>query len=147
MGDTNAKFQMDDFSSNMFSRDKYIQKLTRNHYLIPITGSNICTGSRYSFVPGCNGNPSLIDHVLCDENTVSCIKTCHIEQDGPLNLSRHLPIYVCLEINDTFPNMKASPFVKQSFNRSSTAQAENYLNELKQVFVKLNKAREGQGCN
>ena len=54
---------------------------------------NTCTGSQFSFVPGYNCVPSLIDHITVDEGLSNAILACHIGTYSPLNVSRHLPIH------------------------------------------------------
>ena len=74
LGDFNNRLSdTDSFSA----RKIYLISLTSDYNLQVITGSRQCTGSQFSFVPGSNCVPSLIDHVIVDERLSNAVLACH----------------------------------------------------------------------
>jgi exonuclease III len=93
MGDFNARFD-----GYLRSRDIYALNFASRHSLIPITINDICSGTNYTFIPYNDSNPSKIDHFLVDEQPLNAVKDCRVIHNARLNISRHLPLFVCLDL-------------------------------------------------
>ena len=138
MGDCNVRIDHTVIIHN--TREAYIAKMINNHSLFVVTRSDICTGSNYSFHPGANNSPSLIDHILVDENTISSIRKCNIIEDAPLNISRHLPILLCLNLIDTIPVIHDTMLQhkKHHYKWSSLIHRDNYCTDVTARFNNTN---------
>lgn len=140
MGDFNAKFNYNGSTNFVRPRDMYIETIAQRYYLKPVTGTTLGSRSRYSFVPGSNGAPSLIDHILVDEGSIPGIASCYIESDAPLNVSRHLPLFVYINVEHmyAYSDSDALPFAKQCYKWTSNTQIQNYENELTSMLRSRN---------
>ena len=128
MGDFNCKLN-DKGQSRAGTRVNYLNKLLKSVNLKLITGTDVCKGPGYSFDPGAAGLPSLIDHLMVGESLMSTINNCYFENDSPINVSRHLPLFVELNIVDVSAKsyINAEKFTKECFNWSSDAQKQHYI--------------------
>ena len=139
MGDFNAKFVK--FNRNnkyMRTRDVYVSVFANNMNLTAVTTSEICGGSKVSFVPYGNGSPSLIDHILVDESLLSCIKNCAIKADSPLNVSRHLSLHITFVVNTTLvTNTISAKFEKINYQWKKSSELQRY-----EQNVAINLSRE-----
>lgn len=67
--------------------------------LVAITETESCTGAPHTFYPYNDASPTRIDHILLDPALVQTVVSCCVISDAPLNVSRHLPVFVHLSIN------------------------------------------------
>ena len=120
------------------TRVKYMNKLIKSVNLKLITGTKVCKGPGYSFDPGAAGLPSLIDHFIVGEPLMSTINNCYFENDSPINVSRHLPLIVELNISveSVKPNINADKFTKECFNWESATQKQRYNLEVTNFIKK-----------
>lgn len=113
------------------SKGHYVNIVLDNHYLKTITGSDICKGSNYSFVPGLNYSPTLIDHIVIDEYSTRDIASSFIANDAPLNVSRHLPLFVYLNIGAVYkPEWNSPACARHRYKWSVTGQVDHYQDAL-----------------
>jgi len=132
MGDFNAYFHCT--GSGVRYRDAYLASFAQNHSMHAITGTDMCGGNKFSFIPGLNMAPSLIDHILVNERCRSTVKSCYIGSDSPLNVSRHLPLYMTLDIDVRqsfdFSDPRISSYNKRYYNWNSAERTSNYSKTL-----------------
>ena len=118
MGDFNAKVHNPQLKAQISNRELYLINRLNDMNMVVITGSEICTGPKYSFLPYNDLNaPSLIDHFICDELLVNNIEHCCIERDAPLNVSRHLPIFATLKLTTSHNPYANSTITPNLLNR------------------------------
>ena len=132
MGDFNCKILSKAMQTGAGTRDKYVCKLIESNNLKIITGTDRCKGPSYSFHPGATNIPTLIDHFIINESLVPTLTNCFIDDDSPLNISRHLPLFAQLNINTNTiqKNINADIFTKQCYNWSSELQKQRYCSEV-----------------
>ncbi|KAH3849668.1 hypothetical protein DPMN_092071 [Dreissena polymorpha] len=99
MGDFNARFPRPDVTTHLRSRDMYVTELAKSLHLYVATDTVSCTGPPFTFYPYNDANPSRIDHVLLDERLSHTVNCCGVIPDAPLNVSRHLPVFIGLSID------------------------------------------------
>ena len=111
--------------------------MSESHNLRVLTGIDICTGPNHSFVPGETMTPSLIDHILIGETFVPYVQKYYIAEDAPLNVSRHLPVFMELKITPKVDMncLSSESFVKQCFNWSSLDHRERYSTEIANTLI------------
>ena len=136
MGDYNTRVvnqnDLQNEQRTLNSRSVYISRLLGNHCLKVITDTHLCKGD-YSFVPGTQCTPTFIDHIAVDESSVSCIQSCYVGTDAPLNVSRHLPLFLSIDIEDNvYDSMKwsAQPHTRLRLKWTSTEQIQRYNDTL-----------------
>ena len=115
MGDLNARCTSNDITASLRNRDTYLHKMAREFNLTAVTETDHCTGAQYTFYPYTAGRPSRIDHILIDESLLSLMISCRIIPDAPLNVSRHLPVYLqirsCTSVYDSVYSAPLSEYL------------------------------------
>ncbi|MES9884950.1 MAG: endonuclease/exonuclease/phosphatase family protein, partial [Sedimenticola sp.] len=109
MGDFNAKYTLNPHTCTIDARerDTYMANSFHSLNLQSVTSLDVYEGPDSSFYPYGTGSPSLIDHMFIHDSMVADVRQCTILEDAPLNVSRHLPIFVSLNIqtiNHSLPN-------------------------------------------
>ena len=80
----------------------------------------------------------MIDHIIIDETLTSNIRNCYVGEEAPLNVSRHLPIFIELNISQHVKQtIDAERFSKQHFNWSSSLQKQRYSDEVTQKLEQV----------
>jgi len=135
MGDFNAKFASTVSTSGLRTRDAYVDSLARAHNLCCATDLDTCTGPMYTFYPYSDANPSRIDHILLDESLLPATVECLVASDAPLNVSRHLPIFLTLRIkSSTTHQVNSDAFTKKNYNWNQHRANANYRTRLNHEF-------------
>lgn len=113
------------------TRQRYLSSALRHQYMRAVTLLNICDGPRYTFIPYNDGNPSFIDHICVHESLIPDVIQCNIGDDAPLNISRHFPVFMRLDIGIQTANPdNPDSFAKCAYNWTSCNVREAYRLEL-----------------
>ncbi len=90
---------------------------------------DLCEGPSYSFIPYNDGNPSSIDHICVHETLLSDVIQCSVSDDAPLNISRHLPLFMTIQLPSAQSYTSVIPeggCAKSSYNWSKPNEREQY---------------------
>ena len=98
MGDFNDRFTRKGVNPEVRTRDTYLTNMTRGFNMIAVTETPMCTGASHTFFPYTGGQPSRIDHILLDECMLRHVVSFSVVPDAPLNVLRHLPVYLRLHL-------------------------------------------------
>ena len=135
MGDYNARFTSQSMAISQRTRDTYICNFAKERCLKVLTTSDICKGAQCSFYPYTSASPSLIDHILVDELLYRHITDCVIKPDAPLNVSRHLPVFmtICIQpILTVCSNLESFTRTRYKWNRYN--EIKHYEQELSRLL-------------
>ena len=125
MGDFNARITND--TRNMNTRDQYLLNAINLYNFRIMTNTNSCRGPRFTFTPYGPGSNTFIDHVVVSELLYSEVNSCCVLEDAPLNVSRHFPIVLSLNITRTFTNYHTHQCYQRSiFNWKIDSEIECY---------------------
>ena len=94
MGDFNARIKADVFSY----RDNVLRSFMVDCNLCAVNTLDICQGPTNSYVSYDDMYTSLIDYICIPCDNIDFVTNCEIADDNCLNVSRHRPIFCCLNI-------------------------------------------------
>lgn len=97
LGDMNANLLPSALESNISGRSLHLMNFLQENNLISLNTLEFCTGAKSSFVSYDSSCESLIDHILFPIDKLCYVKECEICDDACLNVSRHRPIYCCMQ--------------------------------------------------
>lgn len=97
MGDFNAKLIANSYNT----RDKRFMQFLNDCNLFPTNLLNSCYGPSNSYVSYDGSCSSLIDYICMPVESLDLVTHCEVADDCCLNLSRHRPIFCCLNVQCT----------------------------------------------
>ncbi|KAH3860016.1 hypothetical protein DPMN_022908 [Dreissena polymorpha] len=128
MGDFNARFPRSDVTTHLRSRGMYVTELAKSLHLYVATDTVSCTGPPFTFYPYNDVNPSRIDHVLLDERLSHTVNSCGVIPDAPLNVSRHLPVFISLSIDIRQDECSSQALPRVTYRWSNSYEINEYKN-------------------
>ena len=137
MGDFNSNCLRD---NNINTRDGYFKRFLRDTNFVAVNTLDMCSGAQNTFVSYDNRCETLIDYILVPTECTDAILHCEIVDDNCLNVSRHRPVYCCLEIHTHYINAKPTD-KEYGINWKKIKQSDiYYYQELLKCSVDLNYA-------
>lgn len=107
LGDFNAQID----PSSPRTRDLLVCKLLNDTNLIAVNTLPICKGATFSFVSYDNRYTTLIDFICAPADFLYCVRACEILDDNCLNVSRHRPVLLSIEL----PHIQLSDVAEASY--------------------------------
>jgi len=135
MGDFNARFTSKGVNPEIRTKDTYLTNMTRGFNMIAVTETPMCTGVSYTFFPYIGGRPSRIDHILLHGCMLRHVASCSVVPDAPLNVSRHLPVYLRLHLAvNTQDAVYSHPFQRVSYRWDRPFEERAYEQKLSRLL-------------
>ena len=146
IGDYNAHLQSVYLQKPDNMRSREIRNFMEKNNLIAVNTTNLCEGSRSSFVSYNGGHESLIDHVIMPIESFDMVRRCRILDDNCLNVSSHRPIVVSFCITDMAFACNTSQFKPIKWGKIKQEVLNKYAQELSTALVDKININDNYGC-